>query len=109
LADALVLETSVPVAGLPGFDAGDASVQDGSAQAVADALAPPPGTRMLDACAAPGGKAAHLAERDPSLRILALDIDARRVRRMRETFARVVSQFESGRQWRIGAFQIGTG
>jgi 16S rRNA (cytosine967-C5)-methyltransferase len=87
--DALRLESAVPVADLPGFDAGDASVQDGSAQAVADALAPPANARVLDACAAPGGKAAHLAERDPSLRIVALDADARRVRRMQDTFARL--------------------
>ena len=52
------------------------SVQDASAQLVADALAPAPGARVLDACAAPGGKAAHLLERDPSLRLTALDIDA---------------------------------
>ena len=89
LSDALKLESSVPVSELPGFDAGDASVQDGSAQAVADALAPPANARVLDACAAPGGKAAHLAERDPSLRIVALDVDARRVRRMQDTFARL--------------------
>ncbi len=89
LSDALKLESSVPVSELPGFDAGDVSVQDGSAQAVADALSPPNGARVLDACAAPGGKAAHLAERDPSLRITALDVDARRVRRMQETFARL--------------------
>jgi 16S rRNA (cytosine967-C5)-methyltransferase len=88
-ADAVKLEIAVPVAQLPGFDAGDASVQDGSAQAVADALSPPNGARVLDACAAPGGKAAHLAERDPSLHIVALDVDARRVRRMQDTFARL--------------------
>lgn len=93
--DAVKLETAVPVADLPGFDAGDVSVQDGSAQAVADALAPPPGSRVLDACAAPGGKAAHLAERDPSLRMVALDADARRVRRMQETFARLGLAIES--------------
>jgi len=87
--DALRLERAVPVAELPGFEAGDVSVQDGSAQAVADALDPPRGARVLDACAAPGGKAAHLAERDPSLRIIALDVDARRVRRMQEAFARL--------------------
>lgn len=89
LADALRLETALPVHELPGFDTGAASVQDGAAQAVADALAPPGGARVLDACAAPGGKAAHLAERDPSLRITALDVDGRRVRRMQETFARI--------------------
>ncbi|HEY1069648.1 MAG TPA: 16S rRNA (cytosine(967)-C(5))-methyltransferase RsmB [Thermomonas sp.] len=89
LADALRLNAALPVQQLPGFDSGLVSVQDGAAQAVADALAPPPGARVLDACAAPGGKAAHLAERDASLRITALDVDARRVRRMHETFARL--------------------
>lgn len=89
LPDALRLHTPLPVQQLPGFDAGAVSVQDGAAQAVADALAPAPGSRMLDACAAPGGKAAHLAERDPTLRITALDVDARRVRRMQDTFARL--------------------
>ena len=89
LADALRLESALPVQQLPGFDAGLVSVQDGAAQAVADALAPAAGARVLDACAAPGGKAAHLAERDASLRITALDVDARRARRMQETFARL--------------------
>lgn len=88
LADALRVEGSVAVADLSGFEQGLVSVQDGSAQAVADALAPARGARVLDACAAPGGKAAHLLERDPTLRLLALDIDPRRVRRMREAFTR---------------------
>lgn len=95
LADALRLETALPVQDLPGFDAGAVSVQDGAAQAVADALAPPPGARVLDACAAPGGKSAHLAEREPSLRITALDVDARRVRRMQDTFARLALGIET--------------
>lgn len=89
LPDALRLDTSRAVAELPGFADGAVSVQDASAQAVADALALAPGARVLDACAAPGGKAAHLLERDPSLRITALDIDARRLRRTTETLARV--------------------
>ena len=89
LPDALRLDASRAVAELPGFADGVVSVQDASAQAVADVLAPAPGTRVLDACAAPGGKAAHLLERDPSLRITALDIDARRLRRTAETLARV--------------------
>jgi 16S rRNA (cytosine967-C5)-methyltransferase len=87
--DALVLATAVPVHALPGFDDGLVSVQDGSAQGVADALGPAIGARVLDACAAPGGKSAHLLERDPSLRLTALDIDARRLRRVRETHARL--------------------
>lgn len=87
--DGLRLDAPVPVASLPGFDGGVVSVQDGSAQLVADAMAPPAGTRVLDACAAPGGKAAHLLERDPALRLLGLDVDARRLRRVGETLERV--------------------
>lgn len=99
LPDALRIEDSLAVADLPGFDDGVASVQDGSAQAVADALAlstggpapgqSVPGQRVLDACVAPGGKAAHLLERHPGLRLLALDIDSRRLRRTAETLRRV--------------------
>ena len=92
LADALRLDEPVAVAALPGFDRGDVSVQDGSAQAVADALAPDApasGRRVLDACAAPGGKAAHLLERDPSLRLTALDVDPKRLERVRDTLARL--------------------
>ena len=87
--EALVLAGSVPVQALPGFDEGLVSVQDGSAQCVAEALAPPSGARVLDACAAPGGKSAHLLERDRALRLTALDVDARRLRRVQETHARL--------------------
>lgn len=87
-ADAICLPQPVPVSQLPGFAEGALSVQDLSAQQVADALAPRPGSRVLDACAAPGGKSAHLLERDPTLQLLALDIDPRRIRRMGDTFAR---------------------
>lgn len=89
LPDALRIEDSLAVSVLPGFDEGLASVQDGSAQAVADAMATSKGARVLDACAAPGGKATHLLERDPSLQLLALDIDSRRLRRTAETLKRV--------------------
>ncbi len=88
-ADAIRVDTPVAVAALPGFAAGDVSIQDGAAQLVADALAPAAGVSVLDACAAPGGKAAHLLERDPVLRLLALDVDARRLQRVRDTLARV--------------------
>lgn len=86
--DAIRLPVPVAVPALPGFADGALSVQDLSAQQVADALAVPQGARVLDACAAPGGKSAHLLERDPSLRLLALDIDARRLKRISETFLR---------------------
>lgn len=88
LADALRIDTPVAVSALPGFAEGDASVQDGSAQQVADAFSLTAGMRVLDACAAPGGKAAHLLEREPGLRLLALDVDPRRLGRVRETLAR---------------------
>lgn len=86
---ALRLDVPVPVQALPGFADGDVSVQDGAAQRIADALAPLPGARVLDACAAPGGKAAHLLERDPTLSLVALDVAAPRLARLGETFARL--------------------
>ncbi|WP_460764451.1 16S rRNA (cytosine(967)-C(5))-methyltransferase RsmB [Lysobacter fragariae] len=89
LPDALRLDASIAVAALPGFSDGAASVQDAAAQGVADALVPTPGARVLDACAAPGGKAAHLLERDASLRLTAIDVDAKRLDRVRGTFARL--------------------
>lgn len=89
LPDALRLDTPAAVAALPGFAEGAASVQDASAQLVVEALAAPPSGRVLDACAAPGGKTAHLLERDASLRLVALDIDAQRLDRMRSGFTRL--------------------
>jgi 16S rRNA (cytosine967-C5)-methyltransferase len=88
-ADALRVAESLAVAQLPGFAQGAVSVQDVSAQRVADALDLPSGARVLDACAAPGGKSAHLLERDPALRLIAIDADARRLERVRSTFARL--------------------
>ncbi|HEY0333252.1 MAG TPA: 16S rRNA (cytosine(967)-C(5))-methyltransferase RsmB [Stenotrophomonas sp.] len=89
LADAVRLAQPQPVSLLPRFAEGVVSVQDGSAQQVADAFALAPGARVLDACVAPGGKAAHLLERDPSLQLTGLDVDERRLRRVGETLARV--------------------
>src|SRR5690606_26511971 len=89
LADAIRIDAPVSPTTLPRFAEGDVSVQDAAAQRVADALSPPRGARVLDACAAPGGKSAHLLERDPTLRLTALDVDERRLRRVRETFARL--------------------
>lgn len=88
--DALVLHAPVAATALPGFAAGEVSVQDGAAQRVADLFHDlPRGARLLDMCAAPGGKTAHLLERDPSLRVVALDVDERRLQRVRETLQRV--------------------
>ena len=98
-ADALRIDVPVPVSALPGFADGEVSVQDGSAQLVADALAPASASRVLDACAAPGGKAAHLLERDPSLHLTALDIDSERLALVRSTFVRL----DLGRDARLHA------
>lgn len=90
LPDGLRLAAPLPVDALPGFAAGEASVQDGAAQLAAPLLAADPGQRVLDACAAPGGKAAHLLElADDRLELVALDIDAARLDRVRAGFARL--------------------
>ncbi|MEP7303419.1 MAG: 16S rRNA (cytosine(967)-C(5))-methyltransferase RsmB [Caldimonas sp.] len=81
----------VPVARLPGFAEGDVSVQDAAAQRAAELLvASPlrPGARVLDACAAPGGKAAHLLEL-ADLDLLAIDRDPARLGRVDETLHRL--------------------
>lgn len=84
----LMLEKPVPVDRLPGFAAGLVSVQDPGAQRAAGLLAPLPGRRVLDACAAPGGKTAHLLER-AALDLLALDLKPSRCRRVEENLARL--------------------
>ncbi|MBL8866983.1 MAG: class I SAM-dependent methyltransferase, partial [Planctomycetia bacterium] len=76
----LKLLDSVPVSELPGYAEGDFAIQDVSAQAVAAALNPSPGMRVLDLCAAPGGKTTHLAElMDNRGAIVACDIERDRL------------------------------
>jgi 16S rRNA (cytosine967-C5)-methyltransferase len=71
---ALLLTEAVPVSDLPGFYSGAVSVQDAGAQLAAVLLNPQEGELVLDACAAPGGKTAHLLElADCSMRALELD------------------------------------
>ncbi len=103
---AVVLDEPRPVQALPGFDDGHASVQDASAQLAAPLLLgqrPPQdlasgeawnvlgeGARVLDACAAPGGKTAHLQELAGNrLDLLALDADAKRLERVRQNLQRL--------------------
>jgi 16S rRNA (cytosine967-C5)-methyltransferase len=72
------------VAALPGYAEGLWSVQDRSAQRIAPLLAPQPGDRLLDACAAPGGKTTHLAEmQGPEGQVWAVDRAGSRLRRLR--------------------------
>ncbi len=88
--DALLLVQPVDVEGLPDFSAGRVSVQDAGAQLAVELLDAQPGMRVLDACAAPGGKAAHLLERVPRLQeLVVLDRSARRLRQVGESFARL--------------------
>ncbi len=85
---ALVLDKPVPVDRIPGFREGLCSVQDAGAQRAAILLDVHDGQRVLDACAAPGGKAAHLLEL-ADLDLLALDADPARAARIGENFARL--------------------
>jgi len=84
----LALDKPVPVDALPGFADGLVSVQDPGAQMAATLLDPAPGSRVLDACAAPGGKTAHLLERG-EIDLLALDLKPSRCRRIAETLSRL--------------------
>ena len=85
---ALLLERPVPVERLPGFMQGEVSVQDASAQRAAELLQVSAGQRVLDACAAPGGKSAHILER-ADVALTALDIDAGRCERLRRNLDRL--------------------
>jgi 16S rRNA (cytosine967-C5)-methyltransferase len=83
------LAAACPVSQLPGFYAGDVSVQDGAAQLAAALLDVRPGMHVLDACAAPGGKTAHLLERCSDITLTAIDVDAMRLSRIRENLDRL--------------------
>ena len=89
--DALKLEKPVPVDRLPGFFAGLVSVQDAGAQHAARLLDVEDGMRVLDACSAPGGKAAHLLEL-ADVELVALDKDEGRLARVAENLSRLKLQ-----------------
>ena len=87
---AVVLDTPVTVSELPGFAAGDVSVQDAAAQLAAMLLDAQSGERVLDACAAPGGKTGHLLEHSPELaELVALDREPQRVKLIAENLTRL--------------------
>ncbi len=86
-AEALVLDRAVNVQQIPGFAEGAVTVQDAGAQLAAPLLRPAAGDRILDACAAPGGKTTHLLQL-ADCQVLALDQDARRAGRIVENLAR---------------------
>jgi 16S rRNA (cytosine967-C5)-methyltransferase len=85
---ALLLVEAVAVEQLPGFAAGWVSVQDAAAQQVVAAMDARPGQRVLDACAAPGGKSAALAEQVPGLDLTVIERDPARCGRLRDTLQR---------------------
>ena len=86
----VVLESPQAVESVPGFAEGLVSVQDEAAQLAAALLDAPRGSRVLDACAAPGGKTAHLREMQPALgSITALDADEKRLGRLRDALDRL--------------------
>lgn len=87
-ATGVVLDQPVGVHELPGFDRGAVSVQDGAAQWSAPLLDLAAGQRVLDACAAPGGKTGHLLEA-ADIELLALDIDPARTARIERNLARL--------------------
>jgi 16S rRNA (cytosine967-C5)-methyltransferase len=88
LTDALVLPHSADITRMPGFEDGAFAVQDGAAQVAADLADLKHGMRVLDACAAPGGKACHLLER-ARIDLTALEVDAKRGERIRQNLMRL--------------------
>ncbi|WP_395600454.1 16S rRNA (cytosine(967)-C(5))-methyltransferase RsmB [Pseudomonas sp. B19125] len=88
--DGIVLEAAADVRSLPGFAEGWISVQDEAAQLAADLLDLAPGQRVLDACCAPGGKTCHILEVEKDLAgVVAVDLEAKRLVRVRENLARL--------------------
>lgn len=91
--DGIYLEQSQDITALPGFEAGFFSVQDEAAQLAARFLAPQNGEVILDACAAPGGKTCHLLEQADA-KVLALDIEEKRLERVSQNLERLQLQAE---------------
>ena len=110
---AIILDQPRDVLQLPGFTAGLVSVQDEAAQLAAHLLQAMPGERVLDACAAPGGKACHVLELQPELQLLvAMDVDKQRLLRVDENLQRLElrASLQTGDaskpppQWQAGEF-----
>jgi len=91
---AIELDTPVGVEYLPGFREGRVSVQDAAAQFAAEQLQLAPGQRVLDACAAPGGKTGHILETAADIELLALDNTRSRLARVEDTLRRLKQEAE---------------
>lgn len=90
--DAIRLLSPSPVSTLPGFELGWATIQDASAQGCIPFLQPQNGEFILDLCAAPGGKTTHILEAAPEAKVMAVDIDENRLKRVHENLARLNQQ-----------------
>lgn len=89
-ASAICLKRPVDVSRLPGFRVGKVSIQDTAAQLAAPLLRLAAGQRVLDVCAAPGGKTLHILESEPDLEsLVAVDIDGQRLTKLQENLARI--------------------
>lgn len=86
---ALILQKSGDITQLPGFEQGRFTVQDGAAQLAAPLLNPQANERILDCCAAPGGKTGHLLEYTDNLQLTALELDEGRIPRIKENLQRL--------------------
>lgn len=86
--EAIMLESPLPVNKLPGFQEGKVSVQDAGAQYAAHLLDIQSGMRVLDACAAPGGKTAHLLEL-ADIELTAIDCNEQRLQRVHDNLTRL--------------------
>ncbi|KNC89568.1 16S rRNA (cytosine(967)-C(5))-methyltransferase RsmB [Trabulsiella odontotermitis] len=87
--DAVRLESPLPVHALPGFEQGWVTVQDASAQGCMTFLAPENGEQILDLCAAPGGKTTHILEAAPGAKVMAVDVDEKRLSRVYDNLKRL--------------------
>ncbi|MFA0084944.1 16S rRNA (cytosine(967)-C(5))-methyltransferase RsmB [Vibrio sp. E150_011] len=90
--DALRLAAPCDVTSLPGFDKGWVSVQDAAAQLSLNYLKPQDGELILDCCAAPGGKTAHILERTTGSNVVAIDCDENRLKRVHDNLERLQLQ-----------------
>ena len=87
--DAISISPAAAVARIPGFEKGWLSVQDPAAQLARDLLDPRSGDRILDACAAPGGKTAHLLESCQGIELTVLDRQAQRIEKIDQNLRRL--------------------
>lgn len=85
----IILDEPISIENLPGFLAGDVSVQDGAAQLAAELLDLAPNLTILDACAAPGGKLTHILEIQPDSTVTAVEYDADRMLAIKENLTRL--------------------